>query len=256
VSRGARPDYGELTARLQSLSHPALQAREIGRFHGHPVFHIVLSAGPHRRRVLLTSGTHGDEPAGPPAVLQFLEQVCADPEPALLGTFEFWVLPCLNPHGYIHGTRENGDGVDINRTFEDGSTPEAAAVRQLLKGQRFDVLVEFHEDWEYEGYYLYEVCGRGAALGSRIVERIESIGPIHRGPGADGYPVVDGVIHPTPEVLEQQGIGYKALPLYVLKYCTDHSVTSETPSTWDLPRRLQAHLTALEVVLEAYTSAQ
>ncbi|MFH1570172.1 MAG: M14 family metallocarboxypeptidase [Gemmatimonadota bacterium] len=244
-------DYDGLAARLLALSRPGLRRAALGAFHGYPVYWFAQAGRRARRRVLLASGTHGDEPAGPLAALRFLER-----EPtALVEAFDFWVLPCLNPWGYVHGTRANGDGVDINRSFEDASTPEAAAVRRLLRGERFDLLFEFHEDWEFEGYYLYEVRRGGALVGPRIVERVAALGPIHPGPAVDGYPALGGVIHPTPEVLERQQIGQKALPLYVYHSCADHVVTSETPSTWPLELRQQAQLAALEAALEWELSA-
>jgi len=247
---GVERDYGELVRRLRALDWPYLRLMEAGSIHGYPVFHGTLSNGAAtRRRLLLSSGTHGDEPAGPHAVLKFLERN----NTRLLEHLDLCVIPCLNPCGYVRGTRENGDGMDINRSFEDDSTAEAVLVKELLRGQRFDLLVEFHEDWEVEGYYLYEFRRRGPVLGPTAVARVAQIGPIHSGSSVDGYPAKNGVISPTPRVIARQEIGQKALPLYVLEHHADHIATSETPSQWQMPTRVRAHLAVLDVMLEHYS---
>ncbi len=148
-----RRDYEEWATRLRALDWPYLQLTKLAVMHGYPVSHCVLSRGPApRRRILLSSGTHGDEPAGPHAILQFLER----DNTKLLEHLDICVIPCLNPCGYVRATRENGEGIDVNRSFEDDGTAEAVLVKELLGGQHFDLLVECHEDWEVEGYYLYE----------------------------------------------------------------------------------------------------
>ena len=79
------------------------------------------------------------------ASLRFLAQNDLE----LLDRFQFDVLPCLNPFGFIRNFRnyrENVDGIDINRTFDDLSTVEAKIVRSFLVGRQYDLFVEFHED--------------------------------------------------------------------------------------------------------------
>ena len=73
----AERDYGELVTRLRALDWPYLRLMEAGTIHGYPVFHGTLSnGGAPRRRILISSGTHGDEPAGPQAALQFWPVDC------------------------------------------------------------------------------------------------------------------------------------------------------------------------------------
>ena len=91
--------------------------------------------------MLLTSGVHGDEPAGIEAVLRFLESA-----PSTYPGFEFVVVPCVNPTGYVRSTRENIRGVDINRPFEADDEEEVRIIKDLLKGECFDCHVDFHED--------------------------------------------------------------------------------------------------------------
>src|ERR1043165_1644635 len=64
-----------------------------------------------RTNLYLSAGIHGDEPAGPLAVRQLLqEQDWPDDT-------DIWICPCLNPTGFPLNCRENADGVDLNRDY-------------------------------------------------------------------------------------------------------------------------------------------
>src|SRR5208282_30026 len=62
-----------------------------------------------RNRLYLSTGIHGDEPAGPLAVRQLLQE---DSWPARA---DLWLCPCLNPTGFLANRRENAEGIDLNR---------------------------------------------------------------------------------------------------------------------------------------------
>ena len=216
---------------------------------GYPIYRIALKGGQKAcRHVLLTAGLHGDEPAGPEAIMRFL----ARDHSSLLQTFEFFILPCINPHGFVHNTRENAIGSDINRSFEDDTTPEAILVKRILQDRRFDTFVEFHEDWEFEGFYLFELQRKQRSIGPEIIESIKRIGPIYSTSSIDDMPVENGVVQTD---LETQEISNEAMPLYVFRFHADHCITSETPTQWDIERRIRAHLTVLDMALQSYLNS-
>ena len=146
-------DFGRLTRRLEALNLADMEMETAGFVGDYPIYCIRLGGDPRgRKRVLLSGGVHGDEPAGPEAVLAFLERNPVD----LLRHFTFLILPCVNPFGYVHNRRENREGEDINRSFSEAGVREGEIVRRILKGKRFDLYVDFHEDWEATGFYMYE----------------------------------------------------------------------------------------------------
>src|SRR5262245_10382201 len=57
-----------------------------------------------RRRVYLSAGIHGDEPAGPLAARQLVQENVWPPG------IELWLCPCLNPTGFPLNRRENAKG--------------------------------------------------------------------------------------------------------------------------------------------------
>ena len=119
-------NYAEVTERLKNLDVPI---ELLGTAHNYPIYQIRLTASVDTpKHVLITGGMHGDEPAGVEAVLQFLER----DNTALLKNFSFLVIPCINPYGYVHNTRETLNGIDINRAFETDDIAEVAIVKKAL----------------------------------------------------------------------------------------------------------------------------
>ena len=111
----------------------------------------IAAEEPAVARLAVFAGTHGDEPAPVVTALEFLEQRMWARSPSVA----FSVFPCLNPTGYDLGTRENADGIDINRQFARDEVPEARALRAAVANDTFDTFVDAHEDPEEVGFYAY-----------------------------------------------------------------------------------------------------
>src|SRR5208282_940524 len=102
-------------------------------------------------RIYISTGIHGDEPAGPLAALKLIH------ENRWPKQVEIWLLPCLNPDGFVRNTRGNAGGIDLNRDYRRQETREVIAhVRWLERQPNFDLYFCLHEDWESHGFYLYE----------------------------------------------------------------------------------------------------
>ena len=77
---------------------------------GRPI--VAVRAGdPSGRRVLVVGCIHGTECAGI-AVARALERTHA--------RVDLWIVPDLNPDGYVAGTCQNGRGVDLNVNWSSG----------------------------------------------------------------------------------------------------------------------------------------
>ena len=104
----------------------------------------------------LSAGMHGDEPAGPQALLALLEEDFFDDR------FHWLICPLLNPTGMARGTRENEEGVDLNRDYCLKNTEEVRAHVEWLERQEVpEAFLSLHEDWESSGFYFYEINLRG-----------------------------------------------------------------------------------------------
>jgi protein MpaA len=144
---------------------------------GHSVHHRpitlvhVAGTGP---RILVVGCIHGNEPAGI-AIVRALER--AHPKADL------WLVPVLNPDGLAAGTRQNADGVDLNRNFPSlwqrfghpGSTyysgpkpfsePETRAARDLIRRIKPRYTIWYHQHMDVVWAY-----GRSTAAGRRYAQ--------------------------------------------------------------------------------------
>jgi hypothetical protein len=70
------------------------------------------------------------------------------------------IIPVLNPDGFVLNTRENANGVNLNRQFPpEGTTtqPEAWALRDLMAAYPPTIYVNMHEGYHY--YPLHMIYG-------------------------------------------------------------------------------------------------
>ncbi len=225
-----------------------MQMDRLGTVSGIPIVHIAMGQQS-ARRILLIAGTHGDEPASVEAAIQLLEAFPVH----WLDQFGVDVLPCTNPAGWRQGTRENAEGIDINWAFDRESIAEVDILRAFLQGRRWDVVVDFHEDWEARGFYLYEHQRQSKFIGPAVVAQVAAVCPLETATTIDGWPAVDAVIH-ADDSLErlQQGDG---LPLILLRDHTEHKLTTETPTSLSMKQRIAAHHVALGSIVEHHMKA-
>ncbi len=132
---------------------------------------IVALGGPGAPAVIVTAGVHGDEQAAPWALLSLARDGLLD------RGFAYRLWPCTNPSGYVLGTRESADGIDLNRSFgRGGSSPEARAMIAANSDRRFVLNLDLHEDFEADGFYCYEPKVDDVPFGRAIVQAIDDAG--------------------------------------------------------------------------------
>lgn len=199
---------------------------------------------PSRRRIYLSAGIHGDEPAGPLALRRLLIE-SAWPDDA-----ELWVCPCLNPTGFPLNQRENAAGVDLNRDYRQPRSPEVQShVAWLSRQGQFDLTICLHEDWEASGFYLYEVNPEGRpSASSQVIAAVEAVCPIDRSPVIEGRPAAGGIIRPQIDL-----VGRPDWPeaFHLISDHTRLSYTLEAPSDYPLPVRVEALVVAVKTLLDS-----
>jgi len=213
-----RPTYHELAERWRALraTHD-VRVREVACVGAPRTLLCVEYGDPHRATVLLAAGVHGDEPAGPLALLSLVERRELD------SNFSYRVWPCTNPTGFDSATRENVDGVDINRTFaRGGSSPEAKAIVMANRDYKFALSIDLHEDDEAETFYAYEYGMKDRLFTDSL--------------------------RPDPKV-EAEEIGGLSLTLLLIRNASPRAITLETPSSAPLEERVAAHASAVREAL-------
>ena len=211
-----------------------------------PTLHALTRVEPAHatssRRVYLSTGIHGDEPAGPLAIRTLLQ---ANQWPAGL---DLWVCPCLNPAGFRLNRRENPLGVDLNRDYQEPKSMETQAHIAWLRGQpAFDLCLCLHEDWESHGFYVYELNPENRpSLAEAMVKSVASVCPIDRSETIEGRPAKDGIIRPS---IDPRSRPQWPESFFLLTYKTRQSYTLEAPSDFPLTARVAALATAVETAL-------
>ncbi len=200
---------------------------------------------PHpRRQIYISAGIHGDEPAGPLAARQLVQENNWPADVAV------WLCPCLNPTGFPLNRRENGQGIDLNRQYLHLEAVETRTHTEWLHRQpAFDVTLCLHEDWESHGFYLYELNPENRpSHAEQIVERVEQVCPIDLSPEIEGRPAQRGIIRPNPDPRSRP---QWPEAFWLLTHKTQHSYTVEAPSDFPLATRVAALVTAVRTVLDA-----
>jgi len=112
-----------------------------GESEGCPLFALTRRTPGPRPRLYLSTGIHGDEPAPPLALLRLIERGFFDRRA------HWFLCPLINPAGLARGTRENADGLDLNRDYKDCRSAEIRAhIAWLERQPPFDFTMCLHED--------------------------------------------------------------------------------------------------------------
>ena len=220
---------GALTQAAGARGYPV---EVLGKVEGLPLLYLP---GPSTgRRVLVAGGFHGDEPAGPLAILAWL--LSGLEVPGVSVSF----LPLANPTGFRDNTRYTVHGEQLNQGWIWPGPGETLSwegqqllhhVGRLVLAAR-DGFLTLHEDWEPAGYYFY-ACDDVDGPTGPLVARFRQVGDrwfrpfdgIYRREGVrvrNGL-VWEGGTGSFEDLLHEVGI--------------PRVITSETPSGEDLWRR-------------------
>jgi hypothetical protein len=193
-------------------------------------------------RIYISTGIHGDEPAGPLAVRTLLRENVWPPG------IELWCCPCLNPEGSGLHRRENADGVDLNREYLRPRAAEIVAHIEWLNRQpSFDLGLCLHEDWESNGFYLYELNpDHRPSLAEHMIGRISRVCPIDHAELIEGREARGGIIRPE---LDPSTRPLWPESFFLIMHKTRLSYTLEAPSDFPLTARVDALVEAVRAAV-------
>jgi hypothetical protein len=203
------------------------------------LFALTRSSGkPNSKRVYISAGIHGDEPAGPLTVLRLIQEN-RWPE-----NLDVWLCPCLNPLGFELNCRENSHGIDLNRAYLNPSAEEVVAhIAWLERQAKFDLCLMLHEDWESHGFYLYEQNpDHRSSLAEPMIEAVARVCPIDPNEMIEGRPARNGIIRPNIDIHSRPDWPEA---FYLIQNKTRLSYTLEAPSDYDLTVRVNALVAAV-----------
>lgn len=217
------------------------------RISGYEHFALTRRGTGSGSQIYLSAGIHGDEPAGCLAILHLLRNLEFDEHN------DWFLCPALNPQGLSNNTRENADGVDLNRDYRWPVSAEVKAhIRWLAGTPPCRLYLSFHEDWEAEGFYLYELSNCAApSIARPILRAAGAVMPLEQKAVVDEHPLASpGYIAHPPEADDPE---HWPEAIYHLSRSPHLSYTFETPSRRPMKVRVAAHVRSAEIALEAFS---
>ena len=195
--------------------------------------------------VYISTGIHGDEPAGPLAMLELIE---ANAWPSGVSLF---ACPCPNPTGFPDNTRENQAGIDLNRDYRYIKTTEVQAHTEWIDSlPTFDFGICLHEDWEAKGFYLYELNPENLpAMSGAVIDAVGKVCPIDRSERIDDRQARGGILNP---VVSPEARSLWPEAFYIVLKKTRLSYTLEAPSDFPMATRVNALCTAVRTLLDSH----
>lgn len=127
-------EYTDYARRLNAWSSVA-EVAEYGRVmeagKEYPLFRLTV---PGSRWLVITSGFHGEEPAGPLTLAESFGEIAAYARARDVG---LRVYPCINPSGFEAGTRYNRSGERPNNDFLRYEVAPGVWKGELTRGESF-----------------------------------------------------------------------------------------------------------------------
>jgi len=190
------------------------------------------------RKIYLSAGIHGDEPASTEGLLAWAQK-----DPQLLRDLDVIIFPCLNPWGLVNNCRLDSRGRDLNRSYHRKDIPQIVAQKRLLRGLRFDLALNLHEDYDGWGTYLYEVRGQKPFWGEALLASMGSHLPYDARKTIEGRRSQAGLIRPRIDAAKLPGIPEA---LFLNSEHADRTFTIETPSEFHIDDRVSAQVATIE----------
>ena len=258
------PSFEHVRAALTGLAHHRVDTLTSVSHHGKHWPLVVVH--PHRwdsarKPILIAGGVHGDEPAGVYAALTLL----AEADRADYVGPPLVIFPCVNPSGFDAGTLTSGSGANLNRLFGTRSEePEVRAIEEWLQtqGLTFRMAFDLHEvrpDYAGEGFtakdnplgaYLYEIVIDGSPrLGRAMIDALPSDRAVCDWPTIYEDVNTGGVITYPQDRRNPIYAQGTSLDAFLSSEYTGHAFTTETPTGWSMPQRVDTHVTFVKTAL-------
>ena len=112
---------------------------------GNPIYKVQFGTG--KTKILIWSQMHGNESTTTKALFDFIHFLHSNSveSTAILENFTFCLLPMLNPDGSEAYTRENANGIDLNRDAQNLSQPESVVLRKAFESFQPDYCYNLHD---------------------------------------------------------------------------------------------------------------
>lgn len=145
-------DLHRCLEQIEQFHCPFLNIRLVGEsVLGKPIQSVSFGHG--QTQLLYWSQMHGDESTATAALLDILHFLCIQRQQGwlqqVLARITVHMVPMLNPDGAQANTRENHQGIDINRDASALQSPEAKILKSLIQELSPDFGFNLHDQSRY-----------------------------------------------------------------------------------------------------------
>lgn len=222
--------------------------------HGNVVLFYPKDIKDNKKRILIISGMHGDETAGPYAILEFCRA-----NKNLLDQINVSIIPIVNIYGFINGSHGGETNSAPNWFLNKDGQPhklgrEAQILEdniELLRRVSKDGLLNVHEDQKASGFYLYVLGDPN----SRIIDAMKKSGEKY-------LPIMpNGVYYGNGEYEVKNGIvdNYhdgSFDDMMQKRFQIPLLITSETPMKKDMRERINCNVAMINAFTRAIWTIQ
>ena len=236
-------DYRHLIRRWRQVAAVAgLRLRSLVRHDGYQIHYVCSPRLGKECGLYISAGIHGDEPAATEALVQWVEKC-----PGALTKLPCILFPCLNPWGLVQNSRLDRGGNDMNRAFQDRKHPVIDRLREVIASHTFRLALTLHEDYDAQGFYVYEPARRAPHWGEDLVRVASRHIEIDGRKTIDGRRARNGLLRKklTPS-------GWDKLPeaVYLHFHHAERTFTFETPSEFALDCRVRTQVALIDACVK------
>ncbi|MFQ6370724.1 M14 family metallocarboxypeptidase [Shewanella sp. YIC-542] len=238
---------------LQEVERLGMSLRVLGHVDGHPLRLLQPPAADAQLpSVLISSGFHGEEAAGPWGVLHFMSSLTEE----IFSQLNLTLLPLVNATGFSKGHRFNMYGENPNRGYLPVADPSIGpsvegklllAHGQILQGASRDGILTCHEDVLLQHTYVYtfEPRQQPGAFSEGLLSALTHYLPVAEASRIDDCPVQDGII------FNHFDSSFEA---WLVRNGARNGACSETPGQANFDQRILANSAVMTQFISSFVS--
>lgn len=229
--------YTNFLLRLQEVClKNKLSLTTLGNVNGFPITQIIINPNS-VKTIVFSAGIHGDEIAGPLAILEFLKKKIYLKFPNL----KIIIYPVASPTGFDLCQRLNYLGQDLNRMFcQEKLTGEAKILFDSLSHHKITLFHSLHEDLDEKSFYLYNFENTYQQIYRDLVMQASKYFPINMSSSIYGDPSLRGLITNIHDGSFEDRLFSEGVP---------YSLCTETPGQQPLQARVDLSLELMRQIL-------
>lgn len=235
--------YNEFIEKLREACRKRrLKLQKIGTVHNqgdYIIYKIVINSKKKpKATVCFSAGIHGEEIAGPFAVLKFIEKFNF----RKFKDIKIIILPVANPYGFDKTLRETTKGMQSNGHFCDKRLKdEQRILYNAVKDENVFFFHALHEDSDEHRFYIYNFERRNEQVYDDILAVARKYFPIEKHKRIYGSKAEHGLIINEHDSSFEDRMYCDGVP---------YSMCTETPGREPLRKRVAAYIKIMGLVLK------